>query len=134
MIPINAADVLSPSERTNLLVAVNAWAADKPDPLDANQRARSMAAVRAWLGAARLPPAPRPISFAWYLVGVVAVGAVAFGAYWQQSRLKLIRFQRGLCPACGYDLRASASICPECGRDVERKTGHRAPAKAVEVV
>jgi hypothetical protein len=26
------------------------------------------------------------------------------------------RSRAGLCPACGYDLRASAGRCPECGR------------------
>jgi hypothetical protein len=26
------------------------------------------------------------------------------------------RARRGLCPACGYDLRATPGLCPECGR------------------
>jgi hypothetical protein len=33
------------------------------------------------------------------------------------------RVRRGLCAACGYDLRASAGRCPECGRVVEQLDG-----------
>ena len=32
------------------------------------------------------------------------------------------RLRRGLCPACGYDLRASKEKCPECGTAIAQLT------------
>jgi len=35
---------------------------------------------------------------------------------WRLAR-KALRHHQGLCPTCGYDLRASPSRCPECGSE-----------------
>ena len=34
---------------------------------------------------------------------------------WLLWRIRVRRLKPGLCPACGYDLRASPGRCPECG-------------------
>lgn len=51
------------------------------------------------------------------LVGTVLVGAVVLNELrYRRPR----RFGPGLCPHCGYDLRASPDYCPECGARRER--------------
>jgi hypothetical protein len=53
----------------------------------------------------------------WLPTGLAAV----LPAVWLVRRLRARRARRqGLCPACGYDLRATPDRCPECGRAVTR--------------
>jgi hypothetical protein len=51
----------------------------------------------------------------WFLALLFAVlPAVRVRAMIRNRR----RFGAGLCPACGYDLRATPGRCPECGAEV----------------
>jgi hypothetical protein len=70
--------------------------------------------------------------FAWHEVRETATGhthAVAFAPFWSLALLTSLlplawlasrrrthhRQESGLCPTCGYDLRATPDRCPECG-------------------
>lgn len=62
-------------------------------------------------------PAPRPGAFvcrlpSWFLL----LALLAFPAFTLRSWRRAKHRQRyGLCPACGYDVRATPDRCPECG-------------------
>jgi hypothetical protein len=51
----------------------------------------------------------------WLLAGTCLVLPALYGSrLWRQHR----RYRFGLCPSCGYDLRASRERCPECGTPI----------------
>ena len=67
----------------------------------------------------------------WFLALLIT----AVPAAWAGQRLRrLLRTHghstRGLCPACGYDLRATPGRCPECGTEMGAPVPAPAPARA----
>ena len=55
------------------------------------------------------------VPVAW-IIALTAVPPAAWLAVVARRRRRVARL--GLCPACGYDVRASPGRCPECGRVV----------------
>jgi hypothetical protein len=55
---------------------------------------------------------------------VVALSLVLPSTWWavRARRRRRERGDTGLCPACGYDLRATPGRCPECGRQIQPRT------------
>jgi hypothetical protein len=54
----------------------------------------------------------------------VAAASLVLPAYWATALLWKRRLrQHGLCPTCGYDLRASKECCPECGTPILHESG-----------
>jgi hypothetical protein len=66
------------------------------------------------------PLAPFELTFGWHRrpIGVLS-WPYFFGifgiCYWLLSLLVPKPVGKGLCPTCGYDLRATPDRCPECG-------------------
>jgi hypothetical protein len=51
-----------------------------------------------------------------YFLWVFVLSTAVLPLLWLNSHVKKRRrLKHGLCPTCGYDLRASKDRCPECG-------------------
>jgi len=52
----------------------------------------------------------------WLVTVITALPAAAWlASRWRRRRSQRLAKRAGLCPRCGYDLRASPNVCPECG-------------------
>ncbi|MFT3788496.1 MAG: hypothetical protein QM770_20380 [Tepidisphaeraceae bacterium] len=102
----------------------NRWSAEKPpfDPRDDLISGRGVLSDfvyerRALSQSSHLPPAEqvRLLLPMWALaLPLIVFPATSVVGLWRRRRMS----HAGLCPACGYDLRASPQRCPECGREV----------------
>ena len=73
-------------------------------------------------GQSRVPPAPYWLVRVpyWFPLVVFAAYPLRHAAAGRRRTRERRRAERGLCVACGYDLRASRDVCPECGRGIVR--------------
>ncbi len=55
----------------------------------------------------------------WFICSVTAVLPIRWYLSYRRRRLAA---RKGLCPKCGYDLRASKDRCPECGTPIPVQT------------
>jgi hypothetical protein len=61
------------------------------------------------------PPSRAVLVSFWFPVTFFALAP----AWWTIATIRRRRRKRGLCPSCGYDLRATPDRCPECGTAAE---------------
>jgi hypothetical protein len=67
--------------------------------------------------------AVQPLAPLGLIASVFAVPPVVLVVLRRRSWARRRNERRGLCPACGYDLRASPDRCPECGAVPVRSAG-----------
>lgn len=80
-----------------------------------------------------LPPESETGELLWRLYIIVSIGAaVPLIIAEHRSGRRWKRISRGLCPACGYDLRATPDCCPECGWVPDRHTRHQVESDGQE--
>jgi hypothetical protein len=51
----------------------------------------------------------------WFLALIFAALPLVMLRRWWIAQTRIRRVKRGLCVACGYDLRGTLERCPECG-------------------
>jgi hypothetical protein len=79
-----------------------------------------------WINEALLRLCADVLGVTLFAVLVAAVLYVAFRL--RRKRRRRASFARQICPACGYDCRATPDRCPECGRMANPDEGLQRPS------